>query len=230
MIYLIGFTGIPLVLALFLQDGLDYSPLRSGLTVTPFALGVAISAVIAGRLVSRFGRWLTVCGLIAMIVGMIATALVLRHITGDAAAWAIVGPLFVAGLGGGMVTSPNMTLTLQDVPVGMAGAAGGAVQTMQRIGGAIGTATLATIFYYVLTRTGHSYPVAVSGALLAAAGFMLLALLMALAELTRRRRHRPELPGLWTVMVPPRASTRGSAGERRSTMRTSPMRASGPVP
>ena len=61
MIYLIGFTGIPLVLALFLQDGLDYSPLRSGLTVTPFALGVAASAVIAGRLVSRFGRWLTVC-------------------------------------------------------------------------------------------------------------------------------------------------------------------------
>ena len=72
MIYLIGFTGIPLVLALFLQDGLDYSPLRSGLTVTPFALGVAASAVIAGRLVSRFGRWLTVCRLTAVMVGMIA--------------------------------------------------------------------------------------------------------------------------------------------------------------
>jgi MFS family permease len=109
----------------FLQDGLDYSPLRSGLTVTPFALGMAASAVIAGRLVSRFGRWLTVCGLTAVTVGMIATALVLRHTTGDAATWAIVGPVFVAGLGGGMVTSPNMTLTLQYVPVEMAGVAGG---------------------------------------------------------------------------------------------------------
>src|SRR2546430_11015503 len=47
---------------------------------------------------------------------------------------AAVGPLLVAGLGGGMVTSPNMTLTLQNVPVRMDGAAGGAVQTAQRIG------------------------------------------------------------------------------------------------
>jgi MFS family permease len=193
MVYYIGFTGIPLVLALFLQDGLDYSPLRSGLTVTPFALGVAASAVIAGRLVSRFGRWLTVCGLTAVVIGMIATAVVLRHTTGDAAAWAIVGPLFVAGLGGGMVASPNMTLSLQHVPVGMAGAAGGAVQTAQRIGAAIGTAVLATIFYHVLLGTGHDYPIAVSDALLAASGFMLLALLMALAEVTRRR-HRPKRP------------------------------------
>jgi MFS family permease len=193
LVYFIGFTGIPLVLALFLQDGLDYTPLRSGLAVTPFALGVAVSAVIAGRLVSRFGRWLTVCGLTAMVVGLIATALVLRHATGDAAAWAIVGPLFVAGLGGGMVTSPNMTLTLQHVPVETAGAAGGAVQTAQRIGGAIGTAVLATIFYHVLLRTGQDYPTAVSDALLGGSGFMMLALLMALTEL-RRRRHRPVRP------------------------------------
>jgi EmrB/QacA subfamily drug resistance transporter len=204
MVYFIGFTGIPLVLALFLQDGLDYSPLRSGLTVTPFALGVAVSAVIAGRLVSRFGRWLTVCGLTAVVVGMIATALVLRHTTGDAASWAIVGPLFVAGLGGGMVASPNMTLTLQHVPVGMAGAAGGAVQTAQRIGSAIGTAVLATIFYHVVLRTGHDYSIAVSDALLVASGFMLLALLMALAEVTRRRRPRPKRPALhgWPEQYP----------------------------
>ena len=49
----------------------------------------------------------------------------------------------MAGLGGGMVTLPNMTLTLQHVSVAMAGAAGEAVQTMQRIGGAIGTTALA---------------------------------------------------------------------------------------
>jgi hypothetical protein len=58
LVYFIGFTGMWLVLALFLQDGLGYSPLRSGLSVTPFAIGVASSAVIAGRLVPRFGRWL----------------------------------------------------------------------------------------------------------------------------------------------------------------------------
>ena len=51
-----GLTGIWLVFALFFQDGLGYSPLRSGLAVTPFALGMAASAVIAGRLVARVGR------------------------------------------------------------------------------------------------------------------------------------------------------------------------------
>jgi MFS family permease len=161
--------------------------------VTPFALGVAVSAVVAGRLVPRFGRWLTVCGLTATLLGLVATALVLRHTTGDSAAWAIAGPLLVAGLGGGMVTSPNMTLTLQHVPVGMAGAAGGAVQTAQRIGAALGTAALATTFYDVLMRTGHDYGTAVSDALLASSGFMLLTLLMALTELARRR-GRPARP------------------------------------
>ena len=43
LVYFIGFTGIWLVLALYFQDGLGYSPLRSGLAVTPFAIGVAVS-------------------------------------------------------------------------------------------------------------------------------------------------------------------------------------------
>jgi len=96
----------------------------------------------------------------------------------------------VAGLGGGMVTSPNITLTLQSVPVRMAGAAGGALQTAQRIGGAVGTAVLATIFYRVLIGTDRDYAAAGSDALLVASGLMLLALLMAIAELIRRRPHR----------------------------------------
>jgi EmrB/QacA subfamily drug resistance transporter len=186
LVYFVGFTGIWLVLALFFQDGLGYSPLRSGLSVTPFALGVAVSAVIAGRLVSRFGRWLTITGLVATVLGLLVTALILRSVTGDAATWAILGPLLVAGLGGGMVTSPNITLTLEHVPVRMGGAAGGALQTAQRIGAAIGTATLATIFYHVLTHTRRDYSIAVSDAVLCACGFMVLALLMALIEVTRR--------------------------------------------
>jgi EmrB/QacA subfamily drug resistance transporter len=193
LVYFTGFTGIWLVFALFFQDGLGYSPLRSGLAVTPFALGVAVSAVIAGRLVSRLGRWLTVIGLTMTTAGLAAAALVLRYVGGDAAAWATAVPLLVGGLGGGMVTSPNITLTLESVPVSMAGAAGGALQTAQRIGSAIGTATLAGVFYAVLASTGRDYSAAVSNALLAASGAMLLALLLAVAELVRRR-SRAERP------------------------------------
>ena len=69
----------------------------------------------------------------------------------------------------------------------MAGVAGGALLTAQRIGSAIGTAAVAGVFYAVLTSTGRDYPVAVSAALLCASGIMLLALLLAAAELVRRR-------------------------------------------
>ena len=136
------------------------------------------------------GRWLTVSGLTTTVVGLVATALLLRHVGGDGAAWAAAGPLLLAGLGGGMVTSPNVTLTLEAVPVRMAGAAGGALQTAQRIGSAIGTALLATVFYRVLTESGHAYPKAASDALLGACGLMVLALLLAIAELWQRRHHQ----------------------------------------
>jgi EmrB/QacA subfamily drug resistance transporter len=183
LVYFVGFTGIWLVLALYYQDGLGYSPLRSGLAVTPFALGVAASAAIAGRLVPRFGRRLTVAGLLATTAGLTTTALLMRY-AGET--WVTVLPLLVAGLGGGMVTSPNITLTLQNVPVSMAGAAGGALQTAQRIGAAIGAAVLTTIYYQLLTRTGH-FAASVSDTLLCAAGLMLLALLIAIADLVRHR-------------------------------------------
>jgi MFS family permease len=196
LVYFIGFTGIWLVLALFFQDGFGYSPLRSGLAVTPFAIGVALSAAIAGRLVSRFGRVLTVAGLTATIAGLVTTALLLRHVGGDTAAWATAGPLLVAGLGGGMITSPNVTLSLQHVPVRMAGAAGGALQTAQRIGAAIGTAVLATIFYRVLMNSAHDYPRAASDALLSASALMLLALLIAIVDLVRHRRRRGAVPAV----------------------------------
>jgi MFS family permease len=191
LVYCIGFTGVALVLALFFQDGLGYTPLRSGLAITPFALGVATSAVVAGRLVARVGRWLTVAGTATIAVGMAATALAVRQTGGDRAAWAAAGPLLLAGLGGGLVTSPNVTLTLQAVPVRIAGATGGALQTAQRIGSAIGTALLASLFYRVLIGSGHAYPTAVSDALLFACGLMLLALVLAIAELRHRRRGQP---------------------------------------
>ena len=185
LVYFVGFTGIWLVLALYFQDGLGYSPLRSGLAVTPFALGVAASAAVAGRLVARLGRRLTVAGLVATTAGLTTTALLMRY-TGET--WVTVLPLLVAGLGGGMVTSPNITLTLQNVPVSMAGAAGGALQTAQRIGAAIGAAVLTTIYYHLLTSTGH-FATSVSDTLLCAAGLMLLALLIAITDLVRHRPH-----------------------------------------
>ncbi|MEU4089844.1 MFS transporter [Streptomyces aureus] len=156
-LYFVGFGGVWLVFALFFQNGEGYSPLRSGLAVTPFAIGSAAAAVVAGRLVERLGRLLTVCGLVAVAMGLGAAVLVLRLVPGEQALWYAAPALFVGGVGSGCVISPNVTMTLRDVPVRMAGAAGGALQTAQRLGGAVGTAALPGLFYVVLGTDGHDF-------------------------------------------------------------------------
>jgi EmrB/QacA subfamily drug resistance transporter len=193
LMYFVGFSGIWLVFALYFQHGLGYTPLQSGLAVTPFALGWAVSAAVAGRLVHRYGRWLTVVGLGAVAVGLAGTALVLHAAPAGSAAWEVALPLLVAGLGGGAVISPNVTLTLECVPPRMGGAAAGALQTGQRIGSAIGTSVLAAVFYGVLSQ-GARYQNAIAAALLTATGLVCLALLVAVLEL-RTRRRRAALAG-----------------------------------
>ncbi|GAA3245718.1 MFS transporter [Streptomyces thermocoprophilus] len=187
-LYFVGFSGIWIVFALFFQNGLGYSPLSSGLVVTPFALGSATAAVVAGRLVERFGRLLTVYGLVTVMAGLGTTALLLGRAPTGALPWFAAPALLVAGLGSGCVISPNVTMTLRDVPVRMAGAAGGALQTGQRLGSAVGTALLPGLFYLVLNATGGDHRAAVSVAVGAASATMLAAFAVAVAD-RRRDRH-----------------------------------------
>lgn len=186
-VYFVGFSGVWLVFALFFQNGLGFSPLRSGLAVTPFAAGSAGAAVVAGRLVERAGRVLTVLGLVGVLTGLGVTALVLRFAPPEAAMWAVAPALFVGGIGSGFVISPNVTLTLREVPVRLAGAAGGALQTGQRLGGAVGTAVLPGLFYAVLASTGGDFPVAVSLSVGSGVAAMLAALAVAVLEWWRCR-------------------------------------------
>ncbi|MGV9405374.1 MFS transporter [Streptomyces sp. NPDC003667] len=189
-LYFIGFSGVWLVFALFYQHGLGFTPLRSGLAVTPFAVGSAISAVVAGRLVERFGRLLTVCGLTGVILGLGGTALLLRYGPADSGPWLAAPLLFLGGVAGGFVVSPNITMTLRDVPVRMAGAAGGALQTGQRLGAAVGTAALPGLFYLVLGRS-HDY----HGALFAALGAALVGMAASLALATSDWRRDRRISG-----------------------------------
>ncbi|MFD7919983.1 MFS transporter [Streptomyces sp. NPDC059740] len=188
-LYFIGFSGVWLVFALFYQHGLGFSPLRSGLAVTPFALGSASAALVSGRLVDRFGRLLTVFGLTGVIAGLGGTALLLLLAPLDVAPWLAAPALFLGGVGGGFVVSPNITMTLRDVPVRMAGAAGGALQTGQRLGAAVGTAALPGLFYLVLSR-GDDYRRATVTVLGASLVGMATSLGLAVFDWRRDRRAR----------------------------------------
>jgi EmrB/QacA subfamily drug resistance transporter len=148
--YFAGYTGILLVLSVYLQDGLGYSPLGAGLLLMPFALGSAISSPLAGRFVPRFGRRLTVIALAVTMTGVCLIALLVAGHDPSGLAWVAAPLMFLTGFGGGAVVSPNITITLADVPPRMGGAAGGALQTGQRIGSAIGAAVLMTVYQTAL--------------------------------------------------------------------------------
>ncbi|MFG3442215.1 hypothetical protein ACGF0J_33650 [Nonomuraea sp. NPDC047897] len=107
--------------------------------------------------------------------------------------WAAVPALLVGGVGSGLVISPNVTMTLKEAPVRMAGAAGGALQTGQRLGGAIGTAALPGLYYLVLASSGDIAD-AVAVALGAAVAGVAVALAIAVAEWRRDGRATAARP------------------------------------
>ncbi|WP_351235120.1 MFS transporter [Streptomyces sp. NPDC002133] len=181
-LYFMGFSGVWIVFALFFQNGLGYSPLKSGLAVTPFAVGSAGAAVVAGRLVERMGRLLTVLGLVGVVVGLASAALLLGFAPSSVSVWAAAPALLVGGIGSGFVISPNVTMTLRNVPVRMAGAAGGALQTGQRLGGAVGTAALPGTYYLMLASSGDDYRRAVAASVGVGIAAIFAALGIALIE------------------------------------------------
>jgi EmrB/QacA subfamily drug resistance transporter len=184
--YFAGFTAIFLVLTLYLQEGLGYSALEAGATQTSFALGSAVSAFLAGRLVNRFGRILVIVGLIVIGASLSALDVVVPHVHSHVGL--VIAPLlFLAGAGGGMVISPNVTLALDEVDPARAGAAGGLLQTAQRVGSAIGVAIVLAQFFDRLAATRGDFAEAFSIALHTTIGLIVVALVLGVGDQVRRR-------------------------------------------
>jgi EmrB/QacA subfamily drug resistance transporter len=187
--YFPAFAGIPLVLALFYQQGLGYTPLQSALGVTAYALGNAVGAPAAGRVVTRVGRPLVVAAALTFGLGAVALALVAGAVPGSHVALALAGPLFVMGVGSGALITPNQTLTLASVDPVVGSTAGGVLQTAQRIGLAVGQAFVGTAFFSALS--GHSrasYASALATSVYVALIFVACALVVGTVDLVRHRR------------------------------------------
>lgn len=187
-LYFTGFTGLVLVLSIHLQTEMGLAPLTAGLLLTGFALGSAVSAPLAGRVVTTVGRQLSVGALVTVVGAVVAMALLVPGREGGAL-WALLPPLlFVGGLGGGAVISPNFTLTLDQVPPRMGGAAGGALQTGQRIGSAVGSALGVTAYAVALGLWGPE--AGLRTAFLVSAVLVALALVAAVVALRDERAGR----------------------------------------
>ncbi len=209
LLYFCGSTGLPLILTLYLQQGMGFEPIQAALAVTSLAVGSAVSAPIAGRLVARIGRPLVVVGVTLFIIGAAWIAIVVATAPALTDPGAIIlrlaFPLFLIGVGGGAVITPNQTLSLTDVDRRIGGSAGGVLQTSQRIGAAIGQASIGAVFFAVIAGSAAStgpgspaqhpqdFSTAFVTGVVAAIVFSLAALALGLLDLqaTRRRRREP---------------------------------------
>ncbi|MEU3327182.1 MFS transporter [Streptomyces albus] len=187
LVYFAGFTTIFFIFTLFLQNGMRYSALQAGLTLTPFAIGSATSAVVGGRFITRVGRPLIAAGLGLVLIGLAGAWLAVHEVRSDAVGWALVAPMLCAGFGSGLVISPNQTLALHSVPVAQGGAAGGVIQTGQRIGSAAGIAAVGAVFFAWLASS-HDWATALDAGLVTAMCFVAGALVVALVDVAYGRR------------------------------------------
>lgn len=197
VLFFCAYTGTPLVLALFLQDGLGFSALHSGATASAYAIGAAMSAPVAGRLLPRYGQKVLVAALFLFGVGVAGAAVVADRTAGVVApaqvALFMAPALLVAGLGGGSVITPNQALSLAEVDVRGGSTAGGMLQTSQRMGNAIGAAVISAVFYASVAsapatgaaraaRYGHGYAMGLAVSVVFAAA----ALAVAVRDVRRR--------------------------------------------
>lgn len=150
---LIGFSiGLAMMgpvpyLPTFLQVGLHASATGSGLVTTPQSLGLLITSIVGGQILSRTGRYkrLTILGVVLMLASM----LLMLTLSSTSQTWHVSAFVILLGLGGGL-TMPTMSVVIQNsVPHRFLGVATSSRQFFMQIGGVLGTA----LFGVLLTTT-----------------------------------------------------------------------------
>jgi MFS family permease len=137
-------VGMMLILTYQLQSVLHYSPLRTGLTLIPFAFAAACgSMLIARRLMSSIApRWLITAGIVLSAAGLIP--LIGLTPSGHCLALIVLAEL-IEGIGSGLAGPPILATALRAVAREDTGAASAASSAAGQLGSSIGTALLNTI-------------------------------------------------------------------------------------
>ncbi|WP_433600876.1 MFS transporter [Nocardia sp. CA-135953] len=169
----------------YLQEVRGLSALATGFAFMPTALMMFTMIRLIPRLLPRFGpKPVTVVGTLLMAAGLV----LLTRLTVDTAYFPM---LFIAmilmGSGIGLAFSPLNVIIMSSVAPTEAGAAGGALQTLQQTGASLGLAILVTIFGTAARDAGGSaHHALVSGITTAFAGAVVIAALTFVVALTFR--------------------------------------------
>jgi EmrB/QacA subfamily drug resistance transporter len=165
----VGLTGIALFgtflfLTYYLQEVKGFSPVTSGLAFLPMIACILVSSNTSSIvLLPRLGpRTLIAVG---MLIGGGGMAYLTQISVTSSYAVSVLPALLAMGLGFGMVFSPAINTATTGVARQDSGVASALVNTMQQVGGSIGTAALSTV---ALTATATYLAVHHAGPLAAA--------------------------------------------------------------
>jgi len=173
-----GLQGFFLVFAIWLQTGMESSPLAAGLTTVAFSVGSFLLAPVAVPLAIRFGRLVLAGGGALLAPGTIGVGLGADGVGTGGDPWSIVPGLVVAGAGLSLLVIPLANVVLAAAPVGAAGGASGLFSTAQQFGGAVGVAVIGTLFFARLED--ETFTDAFTSSLPIIAGLFMAAALLAL--------------------------------------------------
>ena len=144
------FSGIPsffLTLNLWLQIGLGFTALHSGLTLIPFAIGSGIASGLSIRLIPRFGKRILIIGAALAAIGVVLTIYTVHQFGPDIQSYQLIPAMAVGGVGLGLLIAPSLNYVLAGIGGKDVGSASGVLTTVQQIGGALGVAAIGVIFF-----------------------------------------------------------------------------------
>lgn len=142
MIVFMAMIGSAVVMPLFMQNMLHFSPLESGLVLLPGAILMGLMNPITGRLFDAFGaRWLAIIGLLILVV----TTFMFSILSTETTFTYLAAVNAIRMLGIAMVMMPVTTAGLNALPANLIPHGSAMNNTMRQVAGAVGTALLVTI-------------------------------------------------------------------------------------
>ncbi len=145
-----------LIYGIFLQDGLEWTPLQSGLGLAPYGAGYILGPLATPWLGRRIGEGLVTLGFGLLAGGFAICASQVGH---GAPLWTFYVGLFIAGTGQGITLPSLQRLVLTNVDAGNAGMTAGAIVAMLYIGAAFAAACIGNAFFNALGhhKTANAY-------------------------------------------------------------------------
>lgn len=150
------FTAFVFAISITLQDVLRFSPLRTGIAMTPFALGAGAGALLSPLLVARWGVRVLAGGLV-LFASCVALGVAYVNITdGRVSMLLCAAPVFLCGFGAGLFTVPLQPIMLSGLSDEQMAEASGLLPTIEQIGNGVGLAVLSAAFFRAHTLGGST--------------------------------------------------------------------------